>query len=57
MNDAVQAQVWAILVRAATVEAQRQDALRRGDDVAREQYERELQKLWHQHQELEAQVA
>jgi hypothetical protein len=47
----------AVLVRAATVEAARQAAIQRGDDVAREGHERELQHLWHQHQQLEAVVA
>jgi hypothetical protein len=47
----------AILTKAATVEAQRQLARQRGDEVAVREYERELRQLWSRHRELEHQVA
>lgn len=57
MTEAQKNELRALLVRGATLEAQRQDAIRAGDRAKAEGIERELQQLWHQHQELERQVA
>lgn len=57
MTEAQKNELRALLVRGAILEAQRQDALRVGDSVKREALERELQRLWHQHQNLERQIA
>ena len=57
MTDDIRFAIKAVLVRAADMEARRQAAIQRGDDTAREAAERELQQLYHEHQQLEARAA
>jgi len=51
------AELQALLVRAATVEAARQAAHQRGDWPAVAGHERELRELWRAHSDLERQAA
>lgn len=57
MTEATRNTIRAILMRAAEQEAARQAAVQRGDWQSRDAAERELQRLYHQHAELEQQAA
>lgn len=53
MSDATRAELQALLVRAATLEAQRQAASKAGDAQAQQGIEAELRALWRRHADLE----
>ena len=57
MTDATRAELQALLTKAATLEAERQAAVQRGDAAAVEALMIELVKLWARHADLERQVA
>ena len=57
MTDATRAELQALLTKAATLEAERQAAVQRGDAVAVEALMIELIRLWSRHADLERQVA